>query len=61
MYDQIKKEDTDKDEELDILRKQVAEKEKEAAKQAELRKLEDELAAIKEGRREEPSYLLIMI
>ena len=61
MYDQIKKEDTDKDEELDILRKQVAEKEKEAAKQAELRKLEDELASIKEGRREEPSYLLIMI
>ncbi len=61
MYDQIKKEDTDKDEELDILRKQVAEKEKEAAKQAELRKLEDELAAIKEGRGGEPSYLLIMI
>ena len=61
MYDQTKKEDTDKDEELDILRKQVAEKEKEAAKQAELRKLEDELASIKEGRGGEPSYLLIMI
>ena len=53
--------DSAKDNEIARLRKQVADKKAQDAKKAELRRLEDELASIKGGRRGEPSYLLMML